>query len=92
MQFASDTIPSERQLQSIGQEIDLAMQESYHYEYARRLGQLDSCRLFIIAPHNDAFHTYLTVCTDLGQRLGDIKPTALHPYQEWSRRFTGQFV
>jgi len=92
IQFAVDTIIQKGQLQSVAQEIDMAMQESYHYEYARRLGQLDSCRLFVIAPDSDAFHTYLTVCTDLGQRLGDIKPTALHAHQGWSQRFTGQFA
>lgn len=92
VQFATDTTLHQKQLQSIAQEIDMAMQESYHYEYARRLGQLNSCRLFVIAPDSDAFHTYLTVCADLGQRLGDIKSTALHPYQKWSQRFTGQFA
>lgn len=92
IQFDADTVMDERQLRSVAYEIDEGMQESYHYGYCRRLGQLDSCRLFVIAPESDAFHTYLTVCTDLGQRLGDIKPAALHPYQGWSHQFTGKFV
>ena len=92
IQFDADTRINESQLQSLAHEIDEAMQESYHYEYCRRLGQLASCRLFIIAPDIDTFHTYLTVCTDLGQRLGDIKPAVLHAYQGWSHQFPGKFI
>ncbi|HKV58455.1 MAG TPA: GH3 auxin-responsive promoter family protein, partial [Ktedonobacteraceae bacterium] len=80
IQFEPGTLTDEEQLQRLAREIDEAMQQSYHYEYARRLGQLGSCRLFMIVPESDAFHTYLTVCTSLGQRLGDIKATALHAY------------
>jgi hypothetical protein len=92
IQFATDTAIDEGLLRNVVREIDEAMQQSYHYGYSRRLGQLGSCRLFVIAPDSDTFHTYLTVCTDLGQRLGDIKPTALHAYQRWSYWFTGTFV
>lgn len=92
IQFDASAAIDERQLDTIAQEIEEALQESYHYEYSRRLGQLESCRLFVIAPQSDSYHTYLAVCTDLGQRLGDIKPAALHAYQGWSQRFTGSFV
>ncbi|HKF35368.1 MAG TPA: GH3 auxin-responsive promoter family protein, partial [Ktedonobacteraceae bacterium] len=92
IQFNTGAVTDERQLRSVAQKIDEALQESYHYGYCRRLGQLDSCHLFVIAPHSDGYHTYLTVCADLGQRLGDIKPAALHAYQGWSHRFTGAFV
>ena len=92
IQFDAGAAIDERQPDTIAQEIEEALQESYHYEYSRRLGQLDSCRLFVIAPQSDSYHTYLAVCTDLGQRLGDIKPAALHAYQGWSQRFTGTFV
>ena len=90
IQFKPGVVINEGQLQQFAHEIDEAMQKSYHYEYARRLGQLASCRLFVIAPESDASHTYLTVCTGLGQRLGDIKPAALHAYQGWAREFTGK--
>ncbi len=92
IQFTPDTLSNEDQLHDVASEIDNAMQHSYHYEYSRRLGQLDHCRLFVIAPDSDALQTYLTVCTDLGQRLGDIKSTVLHAYQGWSRYFMGKFV
>ncbi len=92
IQFDAGCWTDEAQLQSVVREIDETMQGSYHYEYSRRLGQLDRCRLFVIAPQSDVFHTYLAVCTDLGQRLGDIKPAALHAYQKWSNHFAGAFV
>ncbi|HET9999504.1 MAG TPA: GH3 auxin-responsive promoter family protein [Ktedonobacteraceae bacterium] len=90
IQFDAHKTIDEGQLQRLAHEIDETMQKSYHYEYARRLGQLASCCLFVIAPGSDASHTYLTVCTDLGQRLGDIKPAALHAYQGWAREFMGK--
>lgn len=92
MQTDRETVVAEQGLRSVACEIDKALQASYHYEYARRLGQLTSCRLFIIAPDSDASHTYLTVCTGLGQRLGDVKPAALHAYQQWSQHFPGRFI
>src|SRR5581483_6059402 len=92
IQLESGTTIDEEQLQQFAHEIDEVMQESYHYEYARRLGQLTGCRLYVIAPESDASHTYLTVCTGLGQRLGDIKPAALHAYRGWTERFAGKFV
>lgn len=92
IQFDTSTKADEQHLQRLAREIDEALQASYHYEYARRLGQLSPCRLFLVAPECDPSHTYLGVCTKQGQRLGDIKPTALHPYQGWAREFTGRLV
>ena len=92
IQFAPDDKIDEALLHRLAGEIDEALQASYHYEYSRRLGQLDCCRLFVISPHNDAYHTYLAVCIGLGQRLGDIKPAALHAYQRWSEHFSGTYL
>ncbi|HLZ56134.1 MAG TPA: GH3 auxin-responsive promoter family protein [Ktedonosporobacter sp.] len=92
IQFDTDMMKDEEQLQRLVREIDEAMQASYHYEYARRLGQLAASRLFVIASECDASHTYLTVCAGQGQRLGDIKPAALHAYQGWASEFVGRFV
>lgn len=92
MQFDAGIAPTTEQLHILAQELDEGLQESYHYEYCRRLGQLARCRLFVIAPTSNGYHTYLAVCADLGQRLGEIKPTALHAYQDWSTRFTGYFM
>lgn len=92
LQFAKDMVVEENVLRGMGQEIDSAFRENFHYDYCRRLGQLGHCKMFLIDPKQDAFQVYLTTCTKLGQRLGDIKPVALHPYQEWSRRFQGKFI
>lgn len=92
IQFDGGMAVDEEQLQRLTHEIDEAMQASYHYEYARRLGQLAACRLFVVDSECDASHIYLTVCAGLGQRLGDIKPAALHAYQGWAREFAGRLV
>ncbi len=92
IQFDVGIVPTKDQLHTLAKALDEALKESYHYEYSRRLGQLESCRLFVIVSQSNGYHTYLAVCADLGQRLGEIKPTALHAYQHWSRRFTGNFI
>jgi hypothetical protein len=92
MQFAAETALPAQMPHTLAAEADQALKASYHYNYCRRLGQLAGFRLFVIAPHSNAYHTYMSVCADLGQRLGDIKPTALHPFQHWSARYTGHFA
>ncbi|MGO8947804.1 MAG: GH3 auxin-responsive promoter family protein, partial [Ktedonobacterales bacterium] len=92
IQFDAGIVPTKDQLHTLAKALDEALKESYHYEYSRRLGQLESCRLFVIVSQSNGYHTYLAVCADLGQRLGEIKPTALHAYQHWSQRFTGNFI
>jgi hypothetical protein len=92
VQFENGTIVEEEILRGIGQEIDSAFRENFHYDYCRRLGQLGHCKVFLIGNNQDAFQTYLTTCTELGQRLGDIKPVALHPHQQWSTKLQGRFI
>jgi hypothetical protein len=92
IQFEAGAAPNEDRLVTLAKSLDDALQASYHFHYSRRLGQLERCRLFVIPPASNGYHTYVTVCADLGQRLGEIKPTALHAYQHWSERFRGDFV
>ena len=92
IQFEDASVVEEEALRKIGQEIDSAFRENFHYDYCRRLGQLGHCKVFLIDSHQDAFQTYLTTCTGLGQRLGDIKSVALHPYQHWSTKLPGRFI
>ena len=73
----------------IAADLDAALRESFHYDYCRRLGQLAPCRVFRIAPEADAAALYVATCATLGQRLGDIKPAALHPYRQWAKTFPG---
>ncbi len=92
VQFENGPFIEEEVLRGIGQEIDSAFRENFHYDYCRRLGQLGHCKVFLIGNDQDAFQTYLTTCVELGQRLGDIKPVALHPYQYWSTKLHGSFI
>lgn len=92
VQFKNGAVVEEEVLRGVGQEIDLAFRENFHYDYCRRLGQLGHCKVFLIGNDQDAFQTYLTTCVELGQRLGDIKPVALHPFQRWSTKLRGRFI
>lgn len=92
LQVADQALCTNDQLTHLAQTVDEGLRESYHYHYARRLGQLGNCRLFLIEQRSDAFHAYLSGCVAQGQRLGDIKTVALHAYQGWSRHFPGTFI
>jgi len=92
LQFTNGTIVGDNELKDTSREIDSAFRENFHYDYCRRLGQLEHCKVFLIEAGQDAFQCYLTTSTELGQRLGDIKPVALHSYQQWSQKFKGKFI
>ena len=65
--------------------LEQKLQRGYHYALCRRLGQLrpaDVCRV-----RGPAFDAYTEALTARGMRLGDIKPTALSRYGDWSERF-----
>jgi len=69
----------------LGETLERALLENYHYRYCRELGQLDALKVFRI--EKGAHETYLSVCHAEGQRLGDIKPVALHRFGGWTRAF-----
>ncbi len=69
-------------------EVDGRLRRSYHYDLARRLGQLAPARVFRLT--GPARSEYLTCLQGQGQKLGDVKPTVLSPRQEWA--FTGEEV
>jgi hypothetical protein len=77
-------------LRLLGDELEEALLENYHYAYCRDLGQLDAVRVFRV--ESGALDVYLSVCQAHGQRLGDIKPVALHHLGDWSRAFQGRIV
>jgi hypothetical protein len=77
-------------LRLLGDELEEALLENYHYAYCRDLGQLDAVRVFRV--ESGALDVYLSVCQAHGQRLGDIKPVALHHLGDWSRAFRGRIV
>ena len=63
--------------------LEQSLRESYHYDLARRLGQLQPLRLQRV---QNAAATYLRV-KSATQILGDIKIPALDRDQGWSERF-----
>ena len=65
--------------------LEQKLQRGYHYALCRRLGQLRPagvCRV-----RGPAFDAYTQALTARGMRLGDIKPTPLSRYGDWSDRF-----
>lgn len=88
--FIEVTRVDDSRLWRLGQELETALQENYHYRYCRDLGQLDSVRVFRV--EGGGLETYLSVCQAHGQRAGDIKPTALHRLGGWSQAFKGKLV
>lgn len=92
VQYEKGYFPCEEEMVAINEDIDSSFRENFHYDYCRRLGQLGRGKIFLVETSCDAFQTYLTTCQELGQRLGDIKPVALHSYQFWSKKFRGRFI
>ena len=80
---------SDDQLRDLATSAERGLHENFHYQYARRLGQLGPLRLFA-ARNADA--TYLAACLARGQRAGAIKPAAIDAGEGWTARFEGRFV
>ena len=74
----------------LGRSLETALQANYHYRYCRQLGQLGALRIFRVT--EGAQETYLAVCRAQGQRVGDIKPLALHRYARWLAAFAGKLL
>jgi hypothetical protein len=66
-----------------------ALCENIHYRWCVELGQLEAVRVFAVA--GDGWQAYLSACQARGQRLGDIKPTALDTRRDWDRVLAGEY-
>lgn len=80
----------ESDLLRFGALVDRLLGENFHYCYCRDLGQLAPLRVFRI--ERDALASYARQCCDQGQRLGDVKPLALHRLPGWTGVFTGRML
>ena len=69
--------------------LEASLAENPHYRHCVELGQLAPLRLFRVI--RDAHHVYVEHRRCSGQRLGDVKPTALSPEGGWSGRFEGYY-
>lgn len=69
----------------LAERIDAALRDNPHYAYCRDLRQLQSVE--IIRLGMDAPETFARRMTEMGQRLGDIKPVALSRLDGWGEWF-----
>jgi hypothetical protein len=78
-----DSRESDAELDRAAAEIDAGLRGNFHYDYARRLGQLGPVTIFRA---RDAAASYLSAAIESGQRAGSIKPLALDRRDGWSKR------
>ncbi|HYS52343.1 MAG TPA: GH3 auxin-responsive promoter family protein [Thermoanaerobaculia bacterium] len=60
--------------EQLAERIETRLRQSFHYDYARFLGQLQMLRIAQV-PHAAAVYQQFCVCN--GQKAGDVKPLAL---------------
>ena len=61
--------------------LERALRQNPHYAWCVDLRQLNPARIARVGPHAD--RAYVDACVARGQRLGDVKPTALHGDTGW---------
>lgn len=64
--------------------------ESFHYAHCARLGQLAPARVYRV--EGDGLGPFYAACAARGQRLGDVKPSALRREAGWARALPGSYV
>jgi len=74
------------QAASLAAVVDRALRKNPQYEYARRLGQLEALTVLRIPNPAEAYQRWALA---RGQRLGNIKPLALHRNPDWIEATTG---
>lgn len=67
--------------------IEKELQKSFHYKYARQLGQIAD---FKICKIKEGMKQYIEICTKKGQRIGDIKPKTFTNCVDYE--FIGEFI
>jgi hypothetical protein len=85
---SSDATPE--LIHDVSCDIETELMQNHHYAYCRKLGQLGHLRPFRIVSHGS--QDYLRRCAASGQKIGSVKPFALHRLDGWSRWFKGDFI
>jgi hypothetical protein len=80
---------SDDRLVEIAAAVESGLRENFHYNYARRLGQLGPLRIFAA---QNAEASYVSACIARGQRAGNVKPVSIDQGDGWTARFHGRFV
>ncbi len=71
-------------------EFELRLEESFYYQHAIKLGQLNKLGLFLI--EKGAQEAYIGRCNAMGQKFGDIKNSILSKNTDWEGWFSGIFA
>lgn len=77
-------------LLSFSKDFEKNLRKNFHYDYCRKLGQLQNLRLFLIT--SKGLECFLKLNQEKGQRLGNVKILAINKNFNWSRKFNGIFV
>ncbi len=79
---------------SVVEDLDLRLQDNYHYKYCRKLGQLERPRIFVIGEdkRRSASDIYLEENEARGKKIGNVKPKILSSQFGWSKKFKGKFI
>ena len=71
--------------EQLGEQLEAELCRNPHYELCVRLGQLRKVRVHVI--EESAYDIYTASLGERGMRLGDIKPTPLSRFCDWSKKF-----
>ncbi len=77
-------LESEVIVENLNKELDFALRANFHYDYCRKLGQLQMAQVVYVA---NGTETYLRACQARGQKLGNIKPSVLQKAANWQKWF-----
>jgi hypothetical protein len=69
---------------ALAKDLDTALRENFHYDYCRKLGQIEDVQVVQV---QHGAETYLRACQARGQKLGNIKPSALQKTTGWRKWF-----
>lgn len=87
LQFDTDS-PSSAMLNDIAARVDAGLAENPYYAHARAVGQLGPLEAALVAPARGAAWSLVEQrALRAGRRLGDIKPHALDPCDDWDEFF-----
>ncbi len=90
--FLQCHIEDEPTATALASELDAMLRENYHYDYCRRLGQLEQVGVFLIDSAASPHQAYTDEMMRRGMKMGDIKPTVLDRQTGWREAFQGRYV
>lgn len=70
--------------------IDEKLRENFHYDYCRKLGQLEKAEIFRLRGNPEK--EYIEFCISKGQRMGDIKINRLSRFSGLENFFKGEYI